>query len=103
MAITHHAGKLIILSDRLTTLCKVYREGEDTHFAQYLVQTGEIGEAIIKGLESPEMSMRDRVELHKRIKEVAENDFGYKSGKYQRKKHERFITAKAIMNPPKEK
>ena len=101
MSITQHAGKLIILSERLTTLCKVYREGEDTHFAQYLVQTGEVGEAIIKGLESPEMSMRDRVALHKRIKEVAENDFGYESGKYQRKKHEGFITAKAIMNPSK--
>lgn len=103
MAITHHLGKLIIVSERLSTLCKVYHEGEDTHFAQYLVQTGEIGEAIIKGLESPEMSMRARVELNKRIKEVAEDDFGYKSGKYQRNKRGGFITAKAIMNPPKKK
>ena len=103
MAITHHAGKLIILSERLTTLCKVYREGEGTHFPQCIVQTGEAGEAIIKGLESPEMSMRDRVELNKRIKEVAEDDFGYKSGKYQRNKPGGFITAKVIMNPPKKK
>ena len=103
MAITHHSGKLIIVSERLSTLCKVYREGEDTHFAQYLVQTGEVDEAIIKGLDSPKMSIRDRVELHKRIKEVAEDDFGYKSGKYQRKKSSGFMTAKGIMNPPKKK
>ena len=97
MAITQHSGKIRIESERLTTLCKVFREGEDHHFAQYLVQTGDAEHAIIKGLESPAMSNRDRTELNKRIVEVLQNDFGYKTGSFQRKKNGEFITVNLRM------
>ena len=97
MSITQHDGKIRIESERLTTLCKVFREGEAHHFAQYLVQTGEAGHAIIKGLESPAMSNRERTELNKRIIEVLQNDFGYKSGSFQRKKNGEFISVNLRM------
>ena len=97
MSITQHDGKIRIESERLTTLCKVFKEGETHHFAQYLVQTGEAGHAIIKGLESPAMSNRERTELNKRIIEVLQNDFGYKSGSFQRKKNGEFISVNLRM------
>lgn len=75
-----------VLSERLATLCKVFREGEDVHFAQFVVQTGEVGEAIIKGLESPKLTHKERRELHECIFDVVHNDFGYTTGKYNRKK-----------------
>jgi hypothetical protein len=97
MSITQHGGIIRIESERLTTLCKVFREGETHHFAQYLVQSGDAGHAIIKGLESPAMSNRERTELNKRIIEVLQNDFGYKSGSFQRKKNGEFITVNLRM------
>ena len=97
MSITQHDGKIRIESERLTTLCKVFREGESVHFAQYLVQSGDAGHAIIKGLESPAMSNRERTELNKRIIEVLQNDFGYKTGSFQRKKNGEFISVNLRM------
>jgi hypothetical protein len=97
MSITQHDGKIRIESERLSTLCKVFREGETHHFAQYLVQSGDAGHAIIKGLESPAMSNRERTELNKRIIEVLQNDFGYKSGSFQRKKNGEFISVNLRM------
>ena len=97
MAITQHSGKIRIESECLTTLCKVFREGEDHHFAQYVVQTGDAEHAIIKGLESPTMSNRDRTELNERIIEVLRDDFGYKTGSFQRKKNGEFITVNLRM------
>ena len=97
MAITQHSGKIRIESERLTTLCKVFREDEAHHFAQYVVQTGGAEHAIIKGLESPTMSNRDRTELNKRIVEVLRDDFGYKTGSFQRKKNGEFITVNLRM------
>ena len=78
-------------------MCKVFREGETHHFAKYLVQTGDAGHAIIKGLESPAMSNRERTELNKRIIEVLQNDFGYKTGSFQRKKNGKFISVNLRM------
>ena len=97
MSITQHGGKIRIESERLSTLCKVFREGETHHFAQYLVQSGDAGHAIIKGLESPAMSNRERTELNKRIIEVLQNDFGYKTGSFQRKKNGEFISVNLRM------
>ena len=97
MAITQHSGKIRIESERLTTLCKVFREGEAHHFAQYVVQTSDAEHAIIKGLESPAMSNRDRTELNKRIVEVLRDDFGCKTGSFQRKKNGEFITVNLRM------
>ena len=92
MAFTKHGGKMHVLSERLATLCKVYREGEDVHFAQFMVQTGEVGEAIIKGFESPKLTHKERRELHKCISDLVYNDFGYSYGKYNRKKAKGFHT-----------
>jgi hypothetical protein len=54
---------ILIEEERLSTLLKVFREGENTHFAQAYIQTGIMGEAIIKGLNSPMMCYRKRKEL----------------------------------------
>ena len=43
------------------------------------------------------MSSRERTELNKRIIEVLQNDFGYKTGSFQRKKNGEFISVNLRM------
>jgi hypothetical protein len=83
----HISGTNISISEeRLSTLCKLHRDGEDAHFAQFLLQTGEVGEAVIKGLESPMSSFTERRKIHKLIWTHLHNKMGYTQATIQRVK-----------------
>lgn len=75
-----------IIDERLSTLCKIYRKGEPTHFAQFYVQTGALGEAIIKGLDSPNLRFNERKKIHKAMWTYIANSMGYSQGTMQRVK-----------------
>ena len=92
-----HNGDFWFEFEILTTQIKVGRNGESKHFAQFIAQTGEIGHVIVKGLESPAMSISERKELNKRTVEVLQNDFGYKAGSSQRKKNGKPISVNLRM------
>jgi hypothetical protein len=76
---------LLIEEERLSTLLKVFREGEDSYFAQMYIQTGIMGEAVIKGLSSPVMNYRKRKELNDAIYAYL-YIIGYKTSTMQRVK-----------------
>jgi len=76
----------LILDERLSSLCKVYHKDENHPFAQFYVQTGELGEAIIKGLDSPSLNFRERKVIHKAMWSYVANVMGYKQGTMQRVK-----------------
>ena len=73
-----------IVEERLSTLYKLFREGEEGHFAQFYVQTGLMGECIIKGLESPNLPFKERKNIHDTIWSYLHNNVGYEYGSIQR-------------------
>jgi hypothetical protein len=77
---------LLILDERLSTLCKIYRKGEKHHFAQFYVQTGVLGEAVVKGLEGPNMRFSERKQIHQAMWSYLANVMGYTKGTMQRVK-----------------
>lgn len=77
---------LFIQDERLSSLCKIFRKGEDQHFAQFHVQTGVLGEAVIKGFESPKLSFKHRKMLNDAIWSYLANAMGYTHGTLQRVK-----------------
>ena len=70
--------------ERLSSLCKLFRAGEEHHFAQFSVQAGLLGECIIKGLESPHMPFKERRAMHDAIWNYVHNNMGYEYGTLQR-------------------
>mgnify|MGYP000350588796 CR=1 FL=1 len=81
-----HNSDFEILEERLSSLCKIYKKGASTHFAQFYVQTGSLGEAIIKGLDSPNLRFSERKKIHKVMWSYIAKNMGYKTGTMQRVK-----------------
>ena len=75
-----------IVEERLSSLCKLFRVGEEEHFAQFYVQTGLIGECIVKGLESPNLPFKERKQIHDTMWGYIHNNMGYEYGSIQRVK-----------------
>lgn len=75
-----------VLEERLSTLCKLYREDEEGHFAQFYVQTSNMGECVVKGLESPNLSFKERKKIHDIMWGYMHDVMGYKIGSIQRVK-----------------
>lgn len=78
--------KYQIIEERLSTLCKLYREGEEDHFAQFYVQTTVMGECVVKGLESPNLTFKERRKIHDIMWGYIHDVMGYKIGSIQRVK-----------------
>jgi hypothetical protein len=77
---------LSVLEERLSTLCKVFRGEEEHPFAQFYVQTGEIGQAVVKGLDGPRLRFSERREIHAAIWSYLHNTMGYERATNQRVK-----------------
>jgi hypothetical protein len=76
-----------ILEERLSSLCKLY-EGESTeHFAQFYVQSGLLGECVIKGLDGPKLPFKERRGLHEAMWIYVSNVMGYSRVSMQRVKY----------------
>ena len=75
-----------IIDERLSSLCKLYRVGEEGHFAQFYVQTGLMGECIVKGLESPNLPFKERRQIHDVMWRYIHEVMGYEIGSIQRLK-----------------
>tara|TARA_R110002126_G_C10185772_1_gene475450 strand:- start:286 stop:585 length:300 start_codon:yes stop_codon:yes gene_type:complete len=97
MLIRIKRGKYWFEIEILTSQIKVFKEDETKHFAQLIAQTGDVEHVIVKGLESPIMSASERKDLNKRIVEVLQSFFGYKTGSFQRKKNGEFISVNLRM------
>jgi hypothetical protein len=77
---------LSVLEERLSTLCKIYRDEEDHPFAQFYVQTGEIGQAVVKGLDGPSLRFSERRAIHEAMWSYLHNTMGYERATIQRVK-----------------
>jgi len=75
-----------ILEERLSTLCKIFRDNEDSPFAQLYVQTGEIGQAVVKGLDGPNLRFSERKAIHDAMWSYLHNTMGYECATFQRVK-----------------
>jgi hypothetical protein len=77
---------LFILEERLSTLCKLYRANADSPFAQFYVQTGEMGRAVVKGLDGPKLRFKERRAIHAAMWSYLHNEMGYTHATIQRVK-----------------
>lgn len=75
-----------IIDERLSSLCKLYRDGEEDHFAQFYVQTGLLGECIVKGLDSPNLPFKERRQIHEAMWKYLHEVMGYQFAALQRVK-----------------
>jgi hypothetical protein len=76
----------------LTALCKVFNDGEPKHYMSFIMQSGLIGESVIKNLEGPEMDLRERKVVNEGIDYLLAEVFRHHARSHQRKKAGRFIT-----------
>jgi hypothetical protein len=77
-----------ILEERLSTLCKLYEDEGKSPFAQFYVQTGEVGQAVIKGLDGPNLRFSERKAIHSAMWSYLHNTMGYARATIQRVKFE---------------